>query len=127
MNKTTALTSKWVNEHMTKGEWAVQFRGTLTPYIRRLSDYNGYGDIDICTMNPNTPKMTEANAEAIMVAVNNTWNAGINPEQVEPILKALEIVYIQLETYGRVLSDTATHLIIKEALDGARFETNKQG
>lgn len=47
----------------------------------------------ICATGRSDPKdVNEANAEAIVSAVNNTYGIGISPEKVPKLLKALETI-----------------------------------
>jgi hypothetical protein len=98
-----------IKENMTKGEI------TYVSYANILQIQSScfYGEPDLLNLEE-TPN-AEANAEAIVHAINNTYGKGINPESVSEMYNTLQGVVLILQ----MLNERKTAQDIQDILNKA--------
>lgn len=109
--------------NLTEGEWKVKRYSNSQPYIG-VDRANGGAVCDIIQYRTES----NANAKAIVTAVNNTYHKGIDPEGVpdmkEALIKARDVL-----TYLGGFEDTSTvkHVnMIDRALEKAGVTINEK-
>ncbi len=102
---------KEIKEKMTQGEW--QAKLSEDPQWTVMEAGTDWGFIVITQQ-----RNDEANANAIAIAVNNTYVKGINPEAVGDLVKAVEMLLLnkQLGEYESQKQGKPRHI---EVLDFA--------
>lgn len=104
------------NRQVTKSPWRAFSSGSHW----LITDDSG--DNDICQMSPTHQKIVQkANAEAIITAVNNTYGAGINPEAVPDMLKALKEAKRMYESVQPAGGWQGVYESIKSAINDAKI------
>lgn len=72
----------------TQGEWTVKQTGTNPPEIWRKHSGKDFGDLIICSLHPNTPTMTDANAKLIAAAPDLLEALKITQKRLESLINA---------------------------------------
>ncbi len=87
--ETTKLNAAEICKNMTQGKWESEDKRSLNNRYWICNDNTIIAEV-LPDCHVSLDENADANAGAIVSAVNNTWNKNINPECVPELLEALK-------------------------------------
>lgn len=119
------MTQQEIFQNMTKGELSATYHVGLTPLNVRFKAVHYKSVIDkhenYANAHGKSDINTEANAAAIVLAINNTYGKGINPEAVEELVNQLR-QYVEFIEREPVRPRNSFYHDFKKALAAAELK-----